>query len=280
MKLRIGSWNVEGRLSDSGVTNRGKPSHIIAAIKKLSVDILVLLEAHSEDSIDNLTSHKQLLDMGYYLHSVNYKDDLASRKDTYAKQLSLMLLSKLPIEKFEIIRLADFRNAFIATFFENKTNQRFRVIGLHLDDRLESTRLNQISDLSKIVNQSNLPTIVLGDFNAMHGDDLWPAKFLRQRPIRLLANFVLPIISLRAIEMARGETLRLLQSSTGLCDADTKHRPTTTPKMRGLEWMPSIRLIQIDHIFITSSIIVNKFQIAPDGGADHRAIIATIDIKL
>lgn len=278
MELRIGSWNIEGRLSDSGVTNRGKPSHIIAAIKKLDVDILVLLEAHSEDSIDNLTSHKQLLNMGYYLHSVSYKDDLASRKDTYAKQLSLMLLSKLPIETFEIIRLADFRNAFIATFFENKANQRFRVIGLHLDDRLESTRLNQISDLSQIVNQSNLPTIVLGDFNAMHGDDLWPAKFLRQKPIRLIANFVLPIISLRAIEMARGEALRLLQSSTNLRDADTKHRPTTTPKMRGLEWMPNIRLIQIDHIFISSNIKTKKFQIAPDGGADHRAIIATLDI--
>ena len=279
MELRIGSWNVEGRLSDSGVTNRGKPSHIIAAIKKLNVDILVLLEAHSEDSIDNLACHKQLNDMGYYLKSVNYQDDMASRKDTYVKQLSLVLLSKLPIDKFEIIRLGDFRNAFVAIIHDNKASQSLRVIGLHLDDRLESTRLKQIVDLSNIVNRSSLPTVVMGDFNAMHGDDLWPAKFLNSKFIHKLSSSILPKISERAVEMASGDTLRMLQTRTNLRDADIQHKPTTTPKMRGLEWMPSIRLIQIDHIFLSSNIQVKKFQIAPDGGADHRAITSILQLS-
>jgi len=278
MKLRVGSWNIEGRLSNGELNKRGRPNQIFEGIKNLDVDILVLPEAHSENSIDNLIYREQLIDMGYNLRSVAYQDDMASRKDAYANQLSIMLLSKLPIEKFEIIRLADFRNAFVATIIDSPSNKKFRVIGLHLDDRSELTRLSQVTDLLKIINQSDLPTVVLGDFNAMHGDDFWPARFLRLKLVRFLAKFILPVISLRAIEMARGETLRLLQSDIGLCDADTKHRPTTTPKMRRIEWMPSIRLIQIDHIFVTSDIKVKDFQINPDEGADHRAIIATLDI--
>lgn len=279
MELRVGSWNVEGRLSDSGVTNRGKPSQIVAAIKKLDADILVLLEAHSEDSIDNLTCRKQLNDMGYYLKSVNYQDDMTSRKDTYAKQLSLILLSKLPIDKFEIIRLGDFRNAFVAIIHNDKANWSLRVIGLHLDDRLESTRLKQIADLSNVINQSSLPTVVMGDFNAMHGDDLWPAKFLNSKFIHKLSGVILPKISKKAVGMASGDTLHMLQARTNLRDADMQHKPTTTPKMRGLEWMPSIRLIQIDHIFLSSNIQVEQFQIAPDAGADHRAITAILQLS-
>jgi endonuclease/exonuclease/phosphatase family metal-dependent hydrolase len=59
---------------------------------------------------------------------------------------------------------------------------------------------------------------------------------------------------------------------TQLVDADTKKRPTTTPKMRGLEWMPSIRMAQIDHIFVSSDAEVSNFSVAQDGGSDHRAI--------
>jgi endonuclease/exonuclease/phosphatase family metal-dependent hydrolase len=187
-----------------------------------------------------------------------------------------MLLSKLPVEKFDIIRLGDFRNAFSAQI--QHKDQSFRIFGIHLDDRQESTRLEQINDLEKIINQSKLPTIVVGDFNAMHGDDIWPASFLRSQPVKILAKHILPVISLRAIEMATGSTLKLLQTATGLTDADPQHHPTTTPKMRGQEWLPSVRLIQIDHIFVSKNIKVNNFKIMPDGGADHRAIVAELSL--
>jgi endonuclease/exonuclease/phosphatase family metal-dependent hydrolase len=279
MQLKITSWNIEGRLSEVGLKRRGSSDQIIASIKKLDADVVVLLEAHSEASLDNLESSQQLIEMGYYLYNAPYQDDTPMRTDTNASLLSLMLLSKLPVDEFKIIRLADLRNALVAILHDPKTDKQFRVIGVHLDDRAEATRLQQINDLSKIINQSNLPTIVVGDFNAMHGKDLWPAKLLGSKSAQLLANFILPSITLRAIEMTRGETLNLLQSSTSLRDADPHHRPTTTPKMRGLEWLPSVRLIQIDHIFISTKIEVKKFQIASDGGADHRAISATLIIN-
>lgn len=274
MAIRLASWNIEGRLSDTGFSKRAKPKQIVAAIKKIDADLLVLLEAHSETSLNNLKPARQLTDMGYRLYNVPYEDDTALRKDIYTKRISLMLLSKLSVDKFEIIRLADKRNAFVAIIHKDKTDP-FRLIGLHLDDRSESTRLNQVADLSKTINQSDLPTVVVGDFNAMHGDDLWPAKLLRSKPVRLLSKIILTSIFPKVIEMAQGKTLQLLQLSTNLRNADTRHRPTTTPKMRGREWLPSIRLIQIDHMFISPEIKVANFQIAPDYGADHRAIIAT-----
>ena len=278
MILKIASWNVEVRLSNTDTKRRNNLSLIIKTIKDIDADILVLPEAHSESSLDYLKPRQQLLDMGYKIYNVPYRDDAPSRADSIAQQTSMMLLSKLPVKQFDIVRLGDFRNALVATL-EIESDQLFKVIGLHLDDRSEATRLKQVADLINIVNQSKLPTIVMGDFNAMHGEDLWPSKFLRSRLAKLLAHVVLPSISLKATEMARGEALRLLETNTGLIDADAQHRPTTTPKMIGLEWLPSIRLIQIDHIFVSKGIKVNKFSVASDGGSDHRAIITSLSIK-
>lgn len=278
MSLLVASWNIEGRLSNNDVSSRSTPLGIVKSIENLHADILVLLEAHSQNSLEDLEVKKQLKDLGYKFYSVAYEDDMASRSDAFYKKLSLMLLSKLPIKKFEIIRLGNFRNTLTAIVHDDKNGIDLRVIGVHLDDRSEDTRLKQIKDLTKIVDSSKMPTIVMGDFNSMHGKDLWPSKFLRSKVARLLAKPLPPLLVSKAFGMARGEGLDFLQANTNLVDADPKHQPTATPKMRGREWFPSIRLIQIDHIFVSPDIKVKKFQIAPDGGADHRAISTNIDL--
>jgi len=278
MKIKIASWNVEGRLSNTRSKSRGSSLQIIKNIIAINADIFVLLEAHTEASLNTLKSCRQLTEMGYDLYNVPYEDDAPSRSDTYASQLSMMLLSRHQIKQFNIIRLGNLRNAFAATV-ELDSSKPFVVIGVHLDDRSEAMRLKQISDVSKVVNESKLPTIVMGDFNATHGEDLWPSKILRTKLAKLLAHIILPSISLRAIEMACGETLNKLETNTNLVDADTSHRPTTTPKMRNLEWLPSIPLIQIDHIFVPKNVKVESFNTSKDGGADHRAIIANLPIE-
>ena len=270
-EIRAASWNVEGRLSNAESLKRGKPTDIINAIKSINSDILVLLEAHSENSVDELNALKGLKAIGYHVYNVPYNDDLKSRTDAYTTQLSMLLLSKLEVTKFDIFKLGDIRNCFAAVI-----NNKFRIIGVHLDDRSEENRIKQVADLSKIVNNSDLPTAVMGDFNTMHGEDIWPSKFLRSQPIRQLSQIILPIISIRAVEMARGEALKTLELATNLVDIDTRHRPTVTPKSRGLEWLPSIRLMQIDHILVSKNTKANNFIIEKDDGSDHRAIAATI----
>lgn len=278
MSLKIASWNIEGSLSITDPKVRGNSTQILAMLRELNADIVTVAESYSEDSIDALAALPQLVALGYRVYSVPYQDDMALRKDAIALQSSLMLLSKLPVRKLESVRLGDFRNGLVA-MVEYKSGHLLRVIGVHLDDRLEETRLRQVVDLSKIVKAASLPTVVMGDFNAMHGSDLWPAKFLRSPLMKLLSYIVLPSLSRRAVEMARGEALRSLGVSSGLVDADPRHQPTATPKIRGLAWMPSIRLIQIDHIFISQSLAVRDYTVAADGGADHRAISADISFE-
>jgi endonuclease/exonuclease/phosphatase family metal-dependent hydrolase len=275
MALKIASWNVEGRLSALSSSARGNPEHILRSIKTLDADVVVLLEAHSESSLEELQSHSKLLEMGYHVHTVPYDDDMATRFDSIAARSSLLLLSKIAIRDFNIIRLGDLRNALEATL-EYEPNRLLRVIGVHLDDRSEVMRLKQSADLADVINQSSIPSIVMGDFNAMHGHDLWPARVLRSRLAKVMARLIMPDISQRAIDMADGRTLRSLESSTGLVDADSHHRPTATPKMFGREWLPSVRLLQIDHIFHSKDMTVTDFSIAKDGGADHRAISGII----
>jgi len=277
MNIKIASWNVEGRLSKITPKTRGNPSQIIETIRKINADIVILLEAHLESSIDKLKSKQHLINMGYSVFSVPYKDDTSSRADSNTKYISLMLLSKLFVKEFKIIRLGNFRNAIEATLITNDDKQ-FKIIGIHLDDRSENLRIKQIIDISTIINKTTVPTVVMGDFNAMHGEDLWPAKLLQSKYIKLFAKHIKSNIFIRATEMARGEAIRLLETNTSLIDIDKSHRPTTTPKMLGHEWLPSIKLIQIDHIFISRNIKTNNFKVSPDGGSDHRAISAEIII--
>ena len=270
--IRVASWNVEGRLSNIEPAKRGKSNDIISAIESLDADILVLLEAHSENSSQELKSLNKLKELGYYIYEAPYDDDLKTRS-AYTDQLSMLLLSKNKIANIKVVKLGNLRNCIVAT-----TEDGYRIIGIHFDDRTEATRIRQSNDLSKLVNKSNMPTVVMGDFNAMHGEDIWPSKFLRSKLILQLSQIVLPALSVRAVDMARGEALNNLELKTGLVDADTKHRPTVTPQSRGFEWLPNIRLMQIDHIFLSKSIKVDNFSIEKDHGSDHRAISATISI--
>ena len=272
--IKIASWNVEGRLSNLAVKRRGNATQILSNIETIQADIMVLVEAHTEESIDDLAAKQKLIDLGYKVYSVNYDDDLASRGDCYTKRLSMMLLSKYPIDNFKTIKLGNLRNCIIATVKINDKIVRF--IGVHLDDRLEEIRLRQIDDLTKEINKYHIPTIVMGDFNAMHGEDLWPAKFLKTKLSKLLANIIIPSFYKRVIGMAQGKTLNNLEKLTGLIDIDSNHRPTTTPKIRDFEYLPSIRLIQIDHIYASKDIKTSNHNISADGGSDHRAISASI----
>jgi endonuclease/exonuclease/phosphatase family metal-dependent hydrolase len=122
---------------------------------------------------------------------------------------------------------------------------------------------------------------MLGDFNAMHHDRR--SKFLRSGMIKntlaLIPHKKARGRAVMLIEMASGNSLKFLESKTNLQEVDSHHRSTTTPKLKEMEWMPSIRMAQIDHIFVSPQIRSANFQVAKDGGSDHRAISVDINIK-
>lgn len=277
MNIKIASWNLESRLGNTTTRTRGTPQQIIEKIKSVNADILFLPDAYKKISADELkVITKELNSLDYKIYSVPYDDNINLRQKSDSAGTSLVLLSKIPIKVINTIRLGNYRNALYAVIkIDDKV---LNIFGIHLDDIHESMRVTQINDLTRIINSTGTPSIVVGDFNAMHGEDFWPAKFLRSKFAKMLSKIILPDVFIRVTEMASGEALKLLEAKTNLTDVDSRHSPTTTPKMREHEWLPSIKLIQIDHIYTSPDIKTSDFQVHSDGGSDHRAISVVIEI--
>lgn len=277
MTLKVASWNIEGRLSNLAVNQRGTPEHILRSIEALGADILFLAEAFGPEMLEERTKQR-IVELGYDTYIVPYEEGGDVRVYSAVDAPSMILLSKVPFVQHETVRLADLRNAIVARIKDPETSEELQVIGVHLDDRSEELRLRQVPELVQCINESTLPTIVMGDFNAMHGEDL-TAKLLRTFPMQIAARHTSPeSVIRRVVGMAKGDTLRELIGGTGLREADPLHHPATTLKMRGQEWLPSIRLIQIDHILVSKDVQFADFHVAPDGGSDHRAISAMITL--
>lgn len=277
---RITTWNVEGRLSGYVASGRGSAEHIVHSIKELDADIIFLPEAFGVHRADENITDQHLLDMGYNFYDIPYQDGGPIRDPEPVMGPRLRLMSKIKFESTETVRLGDLRNCIVATICDSATNTIYRVIGIHLDDRSEAFRQNQLQDLIPTILSSDMPTVMLGDYNAMHGTTA-KARFLRSHFAERLINF-LPVESLRslgerAIEMAEGSILSAIESETTLRDADSHFRPTTTPKGKTHPWLPSVRLLDIDHIMLTPDITNEDFHIASkDMGADHRPVSVSV----
>jgi endonuclease/exonuclease/phosphatase (EEP) superfamily protein YafD len=145
------------------------------------------------------------------------------------------------------------------------------VIGVHFDDRKETTRREQTEVLLAQVNP-NRPTIIAGDMNSMHRNDL-RARLLRsaapitellpQREPGRTRSRIARICSLatRLTRMAEGGPIAMLEA-VGYKDADPARQAT-------------MGFVQIDHIMVPEWMAVADFTVRPmEGLSDHRAILA------
>jgi endonuclease/exonuclease/phosphatase family metal-dependent hydrolase len=283
--IKIAAWNIEGRLAPYSRKGRGSPDHILRSIKHLNADVVLLVEAYGTDpekdiKIDPATD-KKFHELGYYIKDIDYDEGGDKRIDPAEYKPRFRLLYRNSVKDITVIRLANLRNAVIVNCIDEQTNTPFRFIGIHLDDRSETLRQNQLTDLLPILNSSKIPTVMMGDYNAMHGTTL-RARLIKQPLIKILLTHIpaskhTKYVFKRTIEMANGSTLGSIESETGLYDVDKKKRATSTMKMRPYEWMPSIRLVDIDHMFVSEDVAVDSFTISPlDGGSDHRIISANV----
>ena len=279
--MKIATWNVEGRLSRFAQESmRGSPEQIIREIERLDADVLFLPEAFdkSRPVEDHILS--MIDELEYAKFEASY-DDIGDRQYAATINPHMMLLSRVPLQSSKIVRLGGSRNAVLAQVDEPQTGKSLRIICVHLDDRSETNRIKQVNDLVPLIKSSNVPTIVMGDFNAMHKESLSARvlrTFLVKRAVRHWPHARSKDIMHRLLEMATGDTMSRILGQTKLIDIDSKMRPTTTPKMRGQEWMPSVRMVQIDHMFVSPDVKAAHFEIGRDGGSDHRAISATLQV--
>jgi len=157
---------------------------------------------------------------------------------------------------------------YIANVTEPDSGELLRVGGIHLDDRNEELRLQQLSHLPSL-------DVLMGDLNAMHGQDLIAKslRFLHPFTQRLKefdtdpskTNKVQQIMSLgqRIVRMADGRVLDELLR-LGLQDSDPTHQPTIDN---------GIIYVQIDHILHTDSLRPSEYTVHRNINlSDHKPI--------
>ena len=279
MAIKIASWNIEGRLHGYQKSGRGTAAHILKSIAALEADVLVLPEFHMNSLASGVEA--QLKGLGYEIFETAYADVGRDKKEQEKwGEVHIGVLSRLPVTNVEIIRPGGLRNLLVCFVTDPENGKQLRVVATHLEDRTEAMRIKQADALAGIINKTAVPTVVLGDFNAMW--KIGRARLFNSRSAWLLAKSVpltgLRSVATRVVESAEGSALELLALRTNLREADLRHRPTTTPKMRDTPFLPSIRLIQIDHMLVSPEVHVGSFTVHTDGGSDHRAISATLAI--
>lgn len=278
MMWKLASWNIEGRLSPYATVGRGTPDHIAGGIQRLQADVIVLTESHDGQHVsDHVIDWLQT--MGYAVHSVAYNDS-GPRQYAAVSEPAMTLLSRLPLKNIFQTRYGGIRTLLRADVIEPVSGAVVRLFCIHLDDRSEANRLRQAADLIADVKNCPYPFVLAGDFNAMAAGDN-RAQILRTRAAKKAIGCLRPAklrdTLARLSEMAAGTTLALLMSRLELDEADTRRRATSTPKMRGQLILPSLRMVQLDHIFVSKGVFTKDFIVAPDGGSDHRAITVMLD---
>ena len=275
--LRVVTWNAEGMFVTGSKTRRADRHQALKVVRELDADILFVPEFGNTDKVEpaSITA----------LHALGYQTVVYSyAQDKLLGSYGAALLTRLPLASHALHHFANTGRTFIEAHLTIDDGRPLRIIGLHLDDRSEQLRLEQIAQAVEIINRPHVgDTIVLGDFNAMHERSRF-AQVARSSVAKGIAEKVphklVRSMSQRVSEMAAGTTVRYLLEHTELVDLDGKLRRTISAKQAGLEWAPKLRLAKIDWIFGSSGLVATKYAIYKDIGSDHRPVIADIILKL
>lgn len=279
MSIKLACWNIEGRLARyDGGHGRGTPELILEYIRRLDADVLVLPEAYLNAPAPGV--NQALTAMGYQWYDTKYNDTLHDEDVAKWGYPFMRVLYRIPVTHIETKRWGDIRNLPLIVTKDPATNRQVHIIATHLDDITEDRRLKQVRDVVDYIKDCKDSVVMVGDFNAMWHEG-WrrslSTSFARWC-IRLVPSKELRDVLTRLSRMAEGKVMQLLKAEGGLMDADPKHRPTTTPKMRGMPWMPSIRLMQIDHVLASKGVDATIPVIGKDGGSDHRSLTVIVTI--
>lgn len=269
--LRVATWNAEGMFVDGTKTRRAGSHEALRALRKLDADIVFVPEfgylSKLKESV--ITTIKSL---GYELVLIPYDD-------TRIPDLGLAVMARLPIAKKTSHSLPVTGRAIVELTCRVENEKYVRVIGVHLDDREEAIRLEQVKKVVEVVNAGTGPTILMGDFNAMHRSTPF-ARMTRTRAAGAVATYIpheqISSVAKRVHEMAAGTTIEYLLQYTALHNLDPSMAPTISAKQRGMEWAPSVRLAKIDWIFGSADIHTLSHHVKKDVGSDHRQVVADV----
>lgn len=279
--LRVATWNAEGMFVKGAMTKRASPHDALNTLRRLDADIVAIPEFGINGKINDAVLIA-IRSLGYQIVEVPYDDSTMPRY--VPENYEMALLTRLPLRSHKLHRFINSGRRFVEAQVELPGGKNLlRVIGLHLDDKAERFRLEQVDQVVDLVSKAHVgQMIVLGDFNAMPPKSN-VAKILRSKTAGVLGSAfphtLVQSMSERVNEMAIGTTVKKLLESTVLHDLDTKHRFTISAKQSGLEWLPSVKIAKIDWILATSEVQALEYKVFSDAGSDHRPVVATIKIS-
>ena len=273
--LRVVTWNAEGMFVAGPQPRRASPHDAPTTLKKLDADVIVIPEFGETSRVDQaiLTA----------LHSLGYQTIVYGYQDGRLGEYGAALLSRLPVRSHVLHHFANTKRRYIEAEIELPGGKDIlRLFGLHLDDRTERLRLEQIEHVIMQINKVHVgETVVMGDFNAMSKRSL-SAKLLGARSAGTIAarlpHAQLRSMSTRVNQMAAGTTIARLLDATMLHDLDPGHHLTISAKQEGLAWAPTLKIAKIDWLFGTKHIETLDYKVLPDVGSDHRPVLATLRI--
>lgn len=273
--LTLTTWNAEGMFVKGALNRRALPHDALVALKQLNSDIVVIPEFGVHGSLRG-EIRTTIQSLGYQIVEVPYED--ATMPEHIPEHYEMAVLSRLPIVSMSTHRLGGTRNSVEIRVLVDK--KQVRILGVHLDDKSEQQRLVQAKDLVDTVREDvRIPTIVMGDFNAMHVSSNF-AKLTRSKAAKLFTNTIqheqIKSMAGRVHEMAAGTTIDYIEKHTKLQNLDPSNRHTVSGKQAGLEWMPAIRLAKLDWIFASRQFSVVSYRVARDVGSDHRPVVAIV----
>lgn len=276
--LRVVTWNAEGMFVEGSMTRRASPHNALKVVRLLDADLIVVPEFGIHGKLEQpiITA---LHSLGYEIIEVPYED--RTMPAYVPKHYEMAILSRFPVTSMATNRLGKTRNSVELRVLVG--NREVRILGIHLDDKTEASRLIQAEDLSRIITaDKTIPTLVMGDFNAMVKSSQF-AKLMRSSLLHQISKSIsheqLKSITTRLHDMALGTTLEYLFTNTHLVDFDPRHQHTLSGKTAGLEWVPSLRLAKIDWILGSKHFQVLSYKVIKDVGSDHRPIVADLQIS-
>lgn len=272
-KLTVVTWNAEGMFVDGTKTRRGTPHDAIATLRALDADVVVVPEFGRITDLQE--AHVAAIE------ALGYEITLIAYDEPRAPGLGFAILSRFPILETRVHELPGSRRQLIEIQYKDTEGARIRVLGVHLDDRSEEGRLTEIATICTIVSaEAEMPTLLLGDFNAMHHNS-WFARIARSQPAhgisRRVRHKLMRSMADRVHEMALGTTVEYVLSHTTLHDLDPGRKRTISGKQAGLEWLPAWRLAKIDWIFGTKHFKTIHYRVLRDSGSDHRPVRAELE---
>lgn len=255
-----------------GLSDPSRAEQLTEGIRQLDADVFIGLESYNLNAGFDI---RPIASLDYDLvasYSYGDSDPNFMRPGPGMYNDGFLVLSRLATSATAIKHDAG-RTTVEVIAREDGQDKSINLRALHLDDRLEQTRLDAVDH---VLSGEVKPDLLIGDYNSLNGRVLI-AKFIGSRLVGSAAELI-PFTRQRSLatrlhRMADGRTVEKLEEA-GYVDADPAEQAT----MKVFKSINLSAVVKLDRaMYRPNSVVVSEHQVHQIGGSDHLPI--SVDIK-